>query len=179
MESLFSKDYFQLFNFPAVYDIDREVLTHRYRDMQGLIHPDRFVNATEKERRISVQLTALINEAYNVLKSPLARARYLLQLRGVDIDDSVTSKDIAFLTEQIELRERLGEAQSADSPERALMQLESELQKRLSGLQLALEEAFEDASAEALVKAHRLYDEMQFISRLNDELDEIEDAFNY
>jgi len=178
MESLFSKDYFQLFNFPAVYDIDRDVLTQRYRDMQGLIHPDRFVNATEKERRISVQLTALINEAYNVLKSPLARARYLLQLRGVDIDDSVTSKDIAFLTEQIELRERLEDAQHGANAERALMQLASELQKRLMKLQLALEEAFEDDASESLVKAHRLYDEMQFISRLNDELDEIEDGLN-
>ncbi|MCF6323366.1 MAG: Fe-S protein assembly co-chaperone HscB [Gammaproteobacteria bacterium] len=178
MESLFSKNYFQLFNFPAVYDIDRSVLTQRYRDMQGLIHPDRFVNATEKERRISMQLTALINEAYNVLKSPLARARYLLQLKGVDIDDSVTSKDIVFLTEQIELRERLEDARQGENAERALMQLASELQKRLMGLQLSLEEVFMGGSDEALVKAHRLYDEMQFISRLNDELDEIEDAFN-
>jgi len=178
MESLFSKDYFQLFNFPAVYDIDRDVLTQRYRDMQGLIHPDRFVNATEKERRISVQLTALINQAYNALKSPLGRARYLLQLRGVDIDDSVTSKDIAFLTEQIELRERLADAQHSDNAEQALMQLANELQKRLMKLQLAIEEAFEEDASESLVKAHRLYDEMQFISRLNDELDEIEDTFN-
>jgi len=178
MESLFSKDYFQLFNFPAVYDIDRDVLTQRYRDMQGLIHPDRFVNATEKERRISVQLAALINQAYNVLKSPLGRARYLLQLRGVDIDDSVTSKDIAFLTEQIELRECLADAQHSDNAEPALMQLANELQKRLMKLQLAIEEAFEEDASESLVKAHRLYDEMQFISRLNDELDEIEDTFN-
>ncbi|HED40602.1 MAG TPA: Fe-S protein assembly co-chaperone HscB [Chromatiales bacterium] len=178
MESFFSKDYFQLFNFPAVYDIDRDALTQRYRDMQGLIHPDRFVNATEKERRMSVQLTALINEAYNVLKSPLARARYLLQQRGVDIDDSVTSKDIAFLTEQIELRERLEEARQGSNPGRALMKLAGELQKRLMGLQLALEDAFLDESPDALEKAHRLYDEMQFISRLNDELDEIEDALN-
>ncbi len=178
MESFFSKDYFQLFNFPAVYDIDRDALTQRYRDMQGLIHPDRFVNATEKERRMSVQLTALINEAYNVLKSPLARARYLLQQRGVDIDDSVTSKDIAFLTEQIELRERLEEARQGSNPGRALMKLAGELQKRLMELQLALEDAFLDESPDALEKAHRLYDEMQFISRLNDELDEIEDVLN-
>ncbi len=178
MESFFSKDYFQLFNFPAVYDIDRDVLTQRYRDMQGLIHPDRFVNATDKERRISVQLTALINEAYNVLKSPLARARYLLQLRGVDIDDSVTSKDIAFLTEQIELREHLEDVKHGANAEQALMQLADELQQRLRRLQLALEAVFLDDCADALVKAHRLYDEMQFISRLNDELDEIEDAFN-
>ncbi len=178
MESFFSKDYFQLFNFPAVYDIDCDALTQRYRDMQGLIHPDRFVNATEKERRMSVQLTALINEAYNVLKSPLMRARYLLQQRGVDIDDSVTSKDIAFLTEQIELRERLEEARQGANPGRALMTLAGELQKRLMGLQLALEDAFLDESPGALEKAHRLYDEMQFISRLNDELDEIEDVLS-
>jgi len=178
MESLFSKDYFELFNLPAGYDVDREALTQRYREMQGLIHPDRFVNATEKERRMSVQLTALINEAYNVLKTPLARARYLLQLRGVDIDDSVTSKNIAFLTEQIELRERLEDIRHSDDAEHELMKLASELQKRLSGLQVALQEVFWEESSAGLEKAYRLYDEMQFISRLNDELDEIEDALD-
>ncbi len=178
MESFFSKNYFELFNLPAEYDLDREALTQRYREMQGLIHPDRYVNATEKERRMSVQLTALINEAYNVLKAPLTRARYLLQLRKVDIDDSVTSKDIAFLTEQIELRERLEEIRHSSDAAHELMVLANELQKRLAGLQEALQSAFWDESVAGLEKAHRLYDEMQFISRLNDELDEIEDAFN-
>ncbi len=178
MGSIFSKDYFALFNLPVAYDLDYEVLTQRYREMQGMIHPDRFVNATEKERRVSVQLTALTNEAYQILKAPLARARYLLQLRGVDIDDSVTSKDIAFLTEQIELRERLEEVRHSADIERELLKLGGELQSRLAGIQLALQDAFQEESPDSLDKAHRLYDEMQFISRLYDELDEIEDALD-
>ncbi len=178
MGSIFSKDYFALFNLPVAYDLDHEVLTRRYREMQGMIHPDRFVNATEKERRVSVQLTALTNEAYQTLKTPLTRARYLLQLRGVDIDDSVTSKDIAFLTEQIELRERLEDVRHSADVEGELLKLGGELQSRLVGLQQTLQDVFLDESPDALEKAHRLYDEMQFISRLNDELDEIEDALD-
>lgn len=176
MESIFSKDYFALFSFPVAYDVDQEALTQRYREMQGMIHPDRFVNATEKERRVSVQMTALSNEAYQTLKSPLKRARYLLQLRGADIDDAVTNKDIAFLTEQIELRERLDEVRHSDDIDSELHKFASELQSRIINLQQALQDAFADDASAGLAKAQRLYDEMQFISRLNDELNEIEDA---
>jgi len=178
MESSFSQDYFELFNLPATYDLDGEALTRRYREMQGTIHPDRFVNATEKERRMSVQLTALLNEAYQVLKAPLSRAKYLLQLRGVDIDESTTSKDIAFLTEQMALRERLEEVRHSADVEHELMRLAGELQQRLTGLRQTLQCAFQDEDPAALERAHRLYDEMQFISRLNEELNEIEDALD-
>lgn len=177
MESSFSQNYFELFNLPPSYDLDCEALTQRYREMQGVIHPDRFVNATEKERRMSVQLTALINEAYQVLKAPLTRAKYLLQLRAVEIDESVTNKEITFLTEQIELRERLEEICHSADVEAGLTKLGGELQDRLAALQQALQIAFQDDSPEALESAHRLYDEMQFISRLNDEVDEIDETF--
>ncbi len=178
MESSFSQNYFELFNLTAVYDLDREALTQRYREMQGTVHPDRFVNATARERRMSVQLTALINEAYRVLKAPLSRAKYLLQLRGVDIDESTTTHDIAFLTEQMELRERLAGLRHSDNIESELMRLGDLLQQRLAGLQRTLQCAFEDNVPEALTRAHRLYDEMQFISRLNEELNEIEAALD-
>lgn len=178
MESFFSKDYFALFNLPVDFNLDSDTLTKRYCEMQGTVHPDRFVNATEKERRISVQMTALLNEAYHVLKAPLTRARYLLTLRGIDIDDSTTRKDIAFLTEQMELRERLDDLRHSDKIEVELMRLGDQLQRRLAGLQETIQGAFEDDAPEALERAHRLYDEMQFISRLNDELIEIEDALD-
>lgn len=178
MESWFSQDYFELFNLSASYDLDLDALTQRYREMQGTIHPDRFVNATEKERRMSVQLTALINQAYQVLKSPLSRARYLLQLRGVNIDESTTSKDIAFLSEQIELRERLEEVRHSADIERELLVLSDQLQQRVTGLRQTLQCAFQDDAPDALERAHRLYDEMQFIVRLTDELNEIEDTLD-
>jgi molecular chaperone HscA len=100
-----SHNHFELFGLKAGFEVDGETLALRYRDLQKETHPDRFANASEQERRLSVQLAAQINEAFRVLKSPLARARYLLELKGVVIDDTDTRMDPAFLMEQMELRE--------------------------------------------------------------------------
>lgn len=50
------------------------------------MHPDRFAHATEAERRLSMQWAMQhANEAYQTLKKPLERAKYLLHLAGHDI----------------------------------------------------------------------------------------------
>ena len=98
-----SDDFFVLFDLPVSFDVDLGALAERYREAQRAVHPDKFANASEAERRLSVQMAARVNEAHRVLKDPLARGRYLLELRGVDLDDMDTRFDGAFLMEQMEL----------------------------------------------------------------------------
>ena len=95
--------------------VDADALRDRYRDLQRVLHPDRFAGASEQQRRLSMQGAAQINEAYETLRDPLRRARYLLELYGVDMGpDHETTRDAAFLMEQLELREEL--AGLADQP---------------------------------------------------------------
>jgi molecular chaperone HscB len=75
------------------------------------VHPDRFVNAGEGERRVSMQWATHANEAYLTLKKPLERAKYLLGLAGHDIQaESNTAMPVDFLMEQMEWREAVMEA---------------------------------------------------------------------
>jgi molecular chaperone HscB len=83
-----STNYFELFDFPVDFDIDGELLAQRYRKLQQVVHPDNYANASEKERRLALQKTAQINEAFQVLKHPMSRGRYLLQLQGVDTQEA-------------------------------------------------------------------------------------------
>ncbi|MEW6688871.1 MAG: Fe-S protein assembly co-chaperone HscB, partial [Pseudomonadota bacterium] len=78
------KNFFELFGFAPAYALDLEKLDSAYREVQARIHPDRFAHAGDAERRASMQWTTRVNEAYRTLKSPLLRARYLLELNGVD-----------------------------------------------------------------------------------------------
>ena len=72
------------------------------------MHPDRFAQAGDAERRASMQMTTRVNEAYRTLKSPVRRAQYLLELNGVDVGfETNTAMPREFLMEQMELRERL------------------------------------------------------------------------
>jgi len=164
----FSKSYFELFGLPEAFEIDTAQLAERYRALQAALHPDRFASAGEHERRLSVQGASWINEAYETLKEPLSRARYLLALKGVDFDaDKDTASDSEFLMQQIELREQLEEVDSKPDPFAAL----DEISRAIRDWNLELQEKFAAAyAADELGLARQTVLKMQFFSRLFDEL---------
>jgi molecular chaperone HscB len=104
-------DHFALFGLNRAFRLDLSDLDSRYRDIQAQVHPDRFVNAGDVERRLSMQWATHANEAYQTLKKPLERAKYLLGLAGHDIQaESNTAMPADFLIEQMEWREAVMEA---------------------------------------------------------------------
>ena len=107
-------NHFELFGLPARFDVDTAALDAAYRDVQGRVHPDRFVNATDAEKRVAMQWATRANEAYQTLKNPQKRAQYLCELNGVDLQtESNTAMPMAFLMQQMEWREELGDARAA------------------------------------------------------------------
>lgn len=122
-----TQDFFELFGLPARFDVDADRLDRAYREIQAAVHPDRFVNAPEAERRVSMQRATHVNEAYQTLRSPVRRAAYLLRRHGVDPQfDTNTAMPADFLMEQMEWREAIEEASdSANANE--LDQLSSRL----------------------------------------------------
>jgi molecular chaperone HscB len=107
----FSQDYFALFGLPARYRFDPAELDVAYRKLQTQVHPDRFASAGDDERRLALQSSSRVNEAYRALRSPLERANYLLLLRGVDaLAETDTALPPAFLEQQLECRESVADA---------------------------------------------------------------------
>ena len=113
------QNFFELFGLPARFDLDAGQLDHAYRDLQSTVHPDRFVNAPEAERRVSMQQATQVNEAYQTLRNPVRRAAYLLAQHGIDPQfETNTAMPAEFLIEQMEWREAIEEASgSADARE--------------------------------------------------------------
>ncbi len=113
----FKQSYYSLFSLPEQFDIDFPALASSFRELQARYHPDRFINADDKERLQAVQSTGFINQANETLKSSRLRARYLLTLKGVDFDDEIdTTSDGAFLMHQMEIREALEDVVNAADP---------------------------------------------------------------
>jgi molecular chaperone HscB len=107
----FSQDYFALFGLPARYRFDPAELDAAYRKLQTEVHPDRFASAGDDERRLALQSSSRVNEAYRALKSPVERANYLLLLRGVDaLAETDTALPAEFLEQQLEFRESVADA---------------------------------------------------------------------
>ncbi|MDQ1814348.1 Fe-S protein assembly co-chaperone HscB [Massilia sp. CCM 9210] len=108
------QNHFDLFNLPPRFTLDTGALDAAYRDVQGQVHPDRFVNATDAEKRVAMQWATRANEAYQTLKNPQKRAQYLCEQNGVDLQtESNTAMPMAFLMQQMEWREALGDARAA------------------------------------------------------------------
>lgn len=175
MTSGLSRNHFELFGLPVQFAVDSEQLAERYRDLQRTAHPDRYANATDQERRLSVQRAAQINEAFQALRDPLARARYFLELHGVQVDDERdTAMDPAFLMEQIELREALAEVREHADPQGELARLFTSINVRIREITGLLEKQLAQVTPEALRQARDNVRKLQFLSRLREEALELE-----
>ncbi|MBC7202414.1 MAG: Fe-S protein assembly co-chaperone HscB [Pusillimonas sp.] len=130
-----SQNYFELFGFSQTFALDAQLLETRWRELAGRVHPDRFASAAPAEKRVAMQWASTINEGYRVLKQPLARARYLCELAGGDLQtESNTRMDGAFLMRQMEWREALDQAKAVAKPE-AFMALDNEIKEAIAQMQ--------------------------------------------
>jgi molecular chaperone HscB len=171
----FSRNHFELFGLSVGFVIDAEELAQRYRELQKVVHPDRFAAADELSQRLSMQLATQVNEAYKTLREPLRRARYMLELYGIDIDEHQAGfADAEFLAEQMALREALAGVRSAAAPQAELDRLLDEIAIMLREQVAQLAVLFESPSAEGLEAAAHCATRMQFLDRLHAEAEALE-----
>ena len=109
-----NEDYFNLFGLNQAFKIDLSALESQYRKIQSAAHPDRFVTASPAEKLKSMQMATIANEAYQTLKKPATRAKYLLALNKIDAThETNTSMPTDFLMQQMEWREALEDFKAA------------------------------------------------------------------
>jgi curved DNA-binding protein CbpA len=58
--------------------MDSSLLERNYKQLQRLLHPDKFATASPQQRAFSDQQASAVNEAYDTLKRPLKRAQYIV-----------------------------------------------------------------------------------------------------
>jgi len=169
-----NQNHFELFGLPLRFDVDTAALESRYHELQREVHPDRFAAAADAERRVSMQLATRVNEAYQTLKSPLRRAVYILQLRGIDPKfETDTAMPSEFLMEQMSWRERIEAA--SEEPE-SLLRLQPDLReesgKIYEKLRRQLAEGRDDEAASQTVRTLMFYEKLD--EEIEDKLAELE-----
>lgn len=174
MNSFTLTDHFSLFDLPQRHALDAARLDAAYRRLQAEVHPDRFAGASESEKRLSIQWATRVNEAYRALKDPLARARYLLSLRGVDTQEETnTAMPADFLMQQMEWREQVAEARAAKDCallDAVLRELGTTRKSMFDALAHHLDDQFDGAAAALLVR------KLRFIEKLAEEIGDALDA---
>ena len=163
------QNHFELFGLAPAYLLEVQALEKAYRDIQSRVHPDRFANAGDAERRASLQWTTRVNEAYRTLKDPVQRGKHVLELHGVDVAfETNTQMPTDFLLQQLELREELESALDAKDAARL-----DRLRAGLRGQQQALEREIGEAidANKDYAGAGELVRKLMFLERLDTEID--------
>ena len=164
------QDFFALFGLPRDFALDVDRLDQGYRDRQAQVHPDRHAHRSDAEKRVSMQWATQVNEAYRTLRKPLLRARYLLELEGVDVAaENNTAMAPEFLMEQMEWREAVEEAREGgdmadlEHLHQRLAQHAREVNASLAA-QLAAATADHEAASDTVRR-------LMFIEKLQEEID--------
>jgi molecular chaperone HscB len=164
-----SGSYFELFGLKPAFALDAGALDKSYREIQSQVHPDRFAHAGDAERRASLQWTTRVNEAYQALKNPVARASHVLALQGVDVAfETNTAMPADFLMAQMELREALEEASETKNAG-ALGALQRRIDDDKKALEARLGERID--KHKDYKGAADLVRELQFLHKLEAEID--------
>ena len=136
-------DPFALLGLPAQYALDRSALESAYRQVQAVVHPDRFATSSDRDLRVAVQWATATNEAVRVLRDPVKRAALLCERQGYPVDaESNTSMPASFLNQQMSWREALDDARDSGDPV-ALEALRRSLDSARTTLSQRLERAID------------------------------------
>ena len=146
-----------------------ELLTDRYRSLQSQWHPDRFASAEEQRKLQAVQMSSWLNQAYEVLKTPLTRAAYLLKLRRCDIE-TVHQQDLGadLLMEQLLLREALEELPKNASALDTLEALKKEVRQKVKECEQSFSAQIE---INEIAAAKKSFHKLQFLVKLLKEIE--------
>ncbi|TPX63557.1 hypothetical protein SpCBS45565_g06527 [Spizellomyces sp. 'palustris'] len=127
------------------FDVDERLLRNKFLKLQQVVHPDGYGQKSQTEKLCAEQQSSFINKAYQVLRDPLQRAKYLLELNGVSIEEGESMNDPALLMEVLDARERLEEAHAQSDIE----EIRRENEKRMKETIDQLLQAFRDRDLDA------------------------------
>jgi len=164
-------NFFEYFDQPIQFDVDLKALHQAQIALQAGFHPDRFVTGSDQEKRLSVQKSSMVNEAYQTLKEPIKRAHYLLELAGIEKNDNQTTNDASFLMEQISFREEMGECRTNTAPLDCIEHLTSKLKQRALDFSQEFEREFKQKDFETAQESAR---KMMFVKKIVDQLNDLQ-----
>jgi molecular chaperone HscB len=175
-DSDLQQDYFRLFDLPPGFALDLSRLEQAYRALQTQVHPDTAAHLSDVEQRLAMQYSTRVNEAYQTLRNPLRRGRYLLSLRGVDTQEETnTAMPLDFLMAQMNWREEIADARAsadADALDGIASRLRAETRLLENQLSAALDEVADNALAAELVR------KLRFMEKLAEEIHSAYDAID-
>lgn len=165
-------DDFELFGLDRQFTQDRAAIDARWKALQREAHPDKFAAQGAAAQRIAMQWSVRINEAYQRLKEPMQRAAYLCELAGFPVNaHSNTAMPAAFLMQQMQWREAMDDAHSAEALESLAQKVQTGRAQLLQQCAVLLDEKKDYSAAVGNVRA------LMFMEKFTQDLNQLQDQF--
>jgi molecular chaperone HscB len=108
-------DHFERLGLPRRFAVDAAALEREYLARSRAVHPDFHSAGSSSDLAASMDSAAALNEAYNTVRQPFARAEHLLALEGGPSASEHKAMPPAFLAEMLEAREAVENARGSDA----------------------------------------------------------------
>ena len=150
-------DYFDLFSLPqgkeGFLSIGKDEMEKAMKSLQKRLHPDLFTTKSLAEQKQSAANSALVNRAYQCLRSDISRAAYILEhYHGLDIlsEKSGSYHDNELNMQIFTLREEIDDLDPSDHTKRdALL---ANLNSTLSTIEQDLHEAIAQKDKDGMAR---------------------------
>jgi molecular chaperone HscB len=143
-------DHFALFDLPHKLWIEMSGLERKFLQLSWQLHPDNFVTDSPEVQERSLKRSSEVNDAYRVLRDPVARVEYLLEIEGARKEGEHKQQAPPELLEEVfELNESLDELREAKESGADLAVLKSRLESAEKSFQEKLGEVDEQLQSAA------------------------------
>ncbi|XP_041957163.1 iron-sulfur cluster co-chaperone protein HscB isoform X1 [Alosa sapidissima] len=166
--------YFDIMDCEQTFALDTQRLQRTYLHLQRSLHPDNFTRRTSKEQEYSAEQSAFVNKAYRILLKPLSRGLYMLELKGMHLEEGTDlSADPQLLMEVMEINESLAETRSQDEVDSIGRSMRERLKDLMGQINTALNEG-DLQSAKALLAQMKYFANIE--EKVKDKLSELAES---
>lgn len=78
-------NYFSMFDINDQYKIDKSKLDAQYKDLQKIVHPDKYAHEEEDILKEAQECSAYLSNGYQILKDDYKRANYLVSVERINL----------------------------------------------------------------------------------------------
>lgn len=157
-------NYFELFDIPVAFTVNKVELTRTYVKLQKQYHPDFFGQESDEAQEKAMEMSSLINQAWKTFQTEDATVKYVLQLHGMLEEEEKFALPPAFLMEVMELNEMRMDGADAASIKQRVDDLQAEIKTPVSGILTSTDTA--SLSENALQQVKTWYYQKKYLDRL-------------
>ncbi len=160
-------NYFELFGLPIAFKADSSQLRTAFMNIQRASHPDKFVQGTEAEQALALEQSAMANKGFSLLNNKDQILPYVLEITGHIAADEKYNLAPDFLMEMMELNEAWMDADSPESKQSLLDQINTLKNDIFSPIKAYLEaDTINDIPHEAMLQIKDYYYKKKYLDRI-------------